>query len=276
MIRKVFSFENTNFPTGQDKALVLSFFHNGFKIIAFSHSSRLIGSIDEYVIDPVQLHQLQSDQISNNFKEFIVSAYGITPNAVISQAEVFTLIPEELYLPESKDQLFEYVAKNNLLNMQACSKEVNIGSDKLRLLYTCLNWQQNLFTENNAIQLCDIEMFVNAILINPAFHEGTFVNVSSDYYDILILKNKKLSLINRFRFSGSGEFCYYLFGSMKAAGMDPANATIHMAGEIMPESEIIRILKRYVSDIQYLLPTGFEKSEYQHLHRYFNQLSVAL
>lgn len=276
MIRNTFSYNNHNFSSGQDNALVLSFYNNGYKTIAFCPSSKSIDRIDEYSFDQLPVKEFEPEHISNIFGEHFQPASGFSSVMVIHQTDAFTIIPDELYHSGTKEELLDFVDKNIHSGSEVCSEDLHVFSEKFHLLYRILKWQNDLVPKININKLPDILAFTNAVLSNPNCAEGTYVNVFSDYFDTFILKNKQLLFINRFRYSDSGEFCYYLIGSMKSSGLTPGNETIYITGDILADSEIIRLLNRYVYDTHFLIPAGYGHSEDLHLHRYFIQLSVAL
>ncbi len=276
MIRKVLSAKNTDFTeTGQGNILVLSFSVKGMTIMIIPEGEKTVLALDEYVFDT---HDPESSYIQEAFnqlfKEFVFGYSNVSQYHVIINTLTYTPVPSELFKENETASLMNFVQEQN--EYQAHDLMTEMISNGIWLIYQNVQWQK-LMVEK-LIPDCTVHnntvLFAQSVMKDQSELTATYVFVCENYFDVLILENRKLLLLNRFSFTTSKDFCYYLIGSLKSSGLNPSDSIIFLAGEILPESEIISLLRRYVSDVRFAECSGIQFPEEMIPHRYFTQFAL--
>ena len=100
-----------------------------------------------------------------------------------------------------------------------------------------------------------------------------YVNVRQSDYDILVADGDKLLFCNSFRFNGVDDFVYYIVSVMRQYG-SPEDVELCFCGMVMPDSEVMRLVDRYVRKVRFLdssmLPDDLEAPR----HHYYVPLDT--
>lgn len=84
------------------------------------------------------------------------------------------------------------------------------------------------------------------------------INFEKKYIRMIAFKNMHISLYNSFYFKNEQDFLYYTLNIWQNLLFDPDRDEILVGGFVADDSNYIRQLKKYVSDIQFLKPAeGF-------------------
>jgi len=84
-----------------------------------------------------------------------------------------------------------------------------------------------------------------------------FVNVTNNNFEIIVLKNKKLTLYNCFNFKTKEDFIYYILFTAEQLNLNPEEFKLILLGDIEKDSELYAILFQYIRNVQFYLPTNF-------------------
>jgi hypothetical protein len=88
-------------------------------------------------------------------------------------------------------------------------------------------------------------------------NEICFVNITENDFEIVVLKNKKLSLFNTFNFNTKEDFIYYILFTAEQLNLNPEKVTLVLLGDIDETSELYKILFKYIRNIQFYKPSNF-------------------
>jgi len=277
MIRKVFSFQNENFSIeGQDISLVLSFSEDGFNVIAYSPPTKEIVWVEEYFADTACKTELLKLDVINFLNDYISGLNLLKELKIVFNTESYTPVPVEVFNIESKSKLLFFNEKN--IDQSADYIEnntISLGEVKFQLLYSVHSWQRSLSDglSTSFQQYNDVCLFFQSVL-SSQMKSGIFVNNQQHYFDVCILKDGNLVLMNRFSYNNARDFCYFLTGATHTCELIAQDETVHISGLILAESEIVVLLKRYFRDIEYLCPPGIQEYSGLNLHCYYSQLSI--
>jgi hypothetical protein len=88
---------------------------------------------------------------------------------------------------------------------------------------------------------------------------NVFVNVYHHTQQIMIFDGSELLFFNTFTFTSPSDFVYYLLLPLKQLNIDPTSVSIVVSGELIEDSDCIKIARRFVGPFRFMqLPNVFE------------------
>lgn len=261
---------------GQEVILVLSFSDKYFNYLIADKSDNHIIELKEYSINE-PYNELFASEFNNIILQLKTKHNNLNTIKIIQNSKVFTLIPKDLYKKEDSYKLLEFVVGNKL----SSNKEIEISEHKIFTEEIVLLSQADDFSKNISEQIDikptiygNFQVFLESIIKNYSSEAGAFINIENSSFDIIIHNSEKLLLANRFHFNTAKDFCYYAIGAIHSTELNPLEQKLYISGKIMPESEIFNLLKRYVSDIEFLEIKNQSLTEQSLQHQFYNQLSL--
>lgn len=192
-----------------------------------------------------------------------------------------TLVPSSLF--DSKEMI-TYLEKVIELD----------PSDKVKVNDLHFIDAKNIFAFDREIESLITESFKNARLFHgsTAFIEGAYllaekqegfnlyINVMNRKLNILLFEKKNLLFNNSFSFQNVRDFVYYVMLVLDQFKVNPEAVQVFLCGQIMRESEIFKLLYRYIKNIDFLeAPEELRfRSQYEALNAYkfFDLFSLRL
>ena len=101
-----------------------------------------------------------------------------------------------------------------------------------------------------------------------------FVNVYEDNYQMVVLENGKLILLNHFNFKTEEDFVYYILFCAEQLKMDPNSFKLTLFGNIEVEHSNFLLLYKYVRNVNIFKKLNAKKSDSLNIapQKYFNLL----
>jgi len=192
-----------------------------------------------------------------------------------------TLVPAVLF-DEKEDAIY----LKNVVDLKPTDK---VGFDELNFINA-----KNVFAVNQEIEQLILEFFNNIKLYHgsTAFIRGAFllaekqegfqmfINVLHRKLNILLFENGKLQFNNSFNFQNVRDFVYYVMLVLDQFKVNPETVPVFLSGQIMRESEIFKLLYRYIKNVDFLEAPDHLKfrSKYEALNAYkfFDLFSLKL
>lgn len=84
-----------------------------------------------------------------------------------------------------------------------------------------------------------------------------FVNVSKNNFELVILKDKKVTLFNCFSFKTKEDFIYYILFTIEQLNLNPEELKLILLGDIDEKSELFSILFKYIRNVDFYKPPYF-------------------
>jgi hypothetical protein len=106
---------------------------------------------------------------------------------------------------------------------------------------------------------------------------SVLVNIRQQSFDLVVMEQGKLILLNTFPYKSSEDFLYYLLFTCEQLGLNTETMLLHVAGEIERRSGLMKLMEKYIRNISYVKRP--EASEYSYKfkelpeHFFFNILS---
>jgi len=168
-----------------------------------------------------------------------------------------TFVPTRLYNPNEKQTYLAHVAGS------ATSE---------RILADHINRQnaQNVYAVADSIYEVFRQKFptartfhLNTVLLQQ-FHTLAdeedfkfFLNVREQFLQVFLFKGKKLLFNNAFRFRSSKDFVYFVLLVFDQFKLKPENVSTVFSGQLIEESEVYKLVNRYVPTLQRIAPQNF-------------------
>lgn len=182
-----------------------------------------------------------------------------------------TLVPSAIYMEEEKDTWMTFT--NNV------ERENNtIISTKIKLADAV-----HLFKIKNEIKELMNKQFQEPMFIHPhspiiesnlstnltdGDNKLLFLNIESNYVDILVFGNNNLQLCNTFTIKSGNDFIYFTLFVFEQMKINVANVSVIVSGQHPNFDEMLNHLRKYIKNVQSAkLPHQFQ---YSHLFKDIN------
>lgn len=162
-----------------------------------------------------------------------------------------TLVPRRLFDPENLPQYFKL-----LLREQA---DRSFGYEKLEQFDCYLVWA----SQNGLLQLCnqyfnkgEIGHAAAALLkryqtLAPAEGYAVFANIRGQKVQIVVFERQNLVFFNVFDYIKPSDLLYYVLLTYQQFGLNPTEISLSLSGTFMEDSEIFRLLQRYIRPLRF-------------------------
>ncbi len=192
-----------------------------------------------------------------------------------------TLVPSNLFDENEKAAYLE--------NMAELLPTDKVNSDDLNFIGA-----KNVYAINKEIEKLILEAFNNIkiyhgssaliqgvhLLANTQEGFHMYINVLNKKLNILLFERKNLMFNNSFAFQSVNDFVYYVMLVLDQFKVNPEKAPVYLCGQIMRESEVFKLLYRYIKNVDFLeAPDQLKfRSKYEALNAYkfFDLFSLRL
>jgi hypothetical protein len=82
------------------------------------------------------------------------------------------------------------------------------------------------------------------------------INFEKKYIRMIALKDMQIALYNSFYFKNESDFLYYTLNTWQSLQFDPERDEILIGGYVADDSNFIRQLKKYISNVRFLKPSA--------------------
>jgi len=108
--------------------------------------------------------------------------------------------------------------------------------------------------------------------------EKVYLSVQNNYFELTVLHGKKLLFFNSFTYKTAADLVYYLLFTFEQLAINPDQTPLVLLGEIEQESEVYKLLYRYVRNIHftkrnpnYKYSFVFDEVQEHHYYKLLNQ-----
>jgi hypothetical protein len=170
-----------------------------------------------------------------------------------------TLVPRRLFEPEHLDHYFKLLLRS--------VHDRSYGFEKIEAFDCYLVWA----AEGGLSRLCgqyfssqQISHIGAPILraynqIAPIEGYGVFANLRGQKVQVTVFERRNLVFFNTFDFTKPADLLYYILLAYKQFDLNPLEVPLALSGTLLEDSEIYRLLLRYVRSMHFLpLPDGFQ------------------
>ncbi|HQU59422.1 MAG: DUF3822 family protein [Phaeodactylibacter sp.] len=107
-----------------------------------------------------------------------------------------------------------------------------------------------------------------------------FAHLKDGMLFVVLFEGKELLFANAFPYQAAKDFIYFILLVFQQFGLQPESQTLHLSGQLLPDSEIYREALRYIRNLEFVPAPAFFKfgpriSQEPH-YLYFGLLSLSL
>lgn len=158
------------------------------------------------------------------------------------------LIPEALFKAEDSEKYlgFEFTLPTGYVTMTD-----HLPCKAVNLYAMPQNLQSRIVAKWPNVEIIhSTSVFINSI---PKTEDPTvFVNVRNRDFDMVVIKEGRISFFNNFKFNTKDDFAYFLVFAMEQNGLSGQDTPVCFTGLLRPASEIIDLCSRYIMDIRFV------------------------
>lgn len=170
----------------------------------------------------------------------------------------FSLVPLSLFDAESASMYLQQT-----VTLQ-CNDQIffdTIESLKAANIYAFESpYIQDLVAHFSGAQFCHVSTgLINNFVTNfdSSSSKNIFLNIYDHYVIITVIENSKLLFHNVFSFKASPDCLYYVLLVYKQLGLMPQKHPLYIVGELVKDSEIHKLLYKYVKTIHFVNRPNF-------------------
>ena len=181
------------------------------------------------IVPPIEVLKQLKEHLSSN-KLFQQDFKDVT---VIHDNALATLVPKSLF---NKNNLSDYLKFNSkILNNDFITFDELSQNEIINVYVPYVNINNFIFDTYGTFEY----NHYSTLLINTLFeiHDGgtnasMYVNIRSNHFEIVILKNKELILFNSFEYKTEEDFVYYILFTAEQLLLDPETFPLTLMGKI--------------------------------------------
>lgn len=189
-----------------------------------------------------------------------------------------TILPERLYNPAKKKTYLEQLT-NLSVNAEIITEDLHHLSAKL--VYA-LDAKTQLISRHFQLarKVHLYNAFLNALRPHAATQKGAhlFCHVRSRKIYLFLFDGTLLQYANHFTYQSARDFLYYVLLIFKSYNLDPKDVPLYLSGQLVKDSEVYRLLFRYLQRIDFFkVPGSFSlgpKLSLQPSYFYFDLMSI--
>lgn len=189
-----------------------------------------------------------------------------------------TILPERLYNPNKNKTYLEQLTDLSV-NAEVVAEDLHHLSAKL--VYA-LDPKTQVISKHfqSARKVHLYTAFLDALRPHAATQKGAhlFCHVRSRKIYLFLFDGTLLQYANHFTYQSARDFLYYVLLVFKSYNLDPKDVPLYLSGQLVKDSEVYRLLFRYLQRIDFLkVPATFSfgpKLSLQPSYFYFDLMSI--
>jgi hypothetical protein len=203
---------------------------------AIIHQDKLIACADMHPLDELSNPQELLDLLSAKYKQVVV---GLPANG-------FTLVPQSLF---SQDHIASFARFLDVKTNEKVSAQQLDGENTI--IYKTNN---DIITAAEEFGLrhtvFSLKGWVAAIAQNNPGNTDLYLDINRAQVTFVAFNNGKLRFYNKFEFQNPDELAYFTALVSKELHIEPADARIHLSGEINADDKSISRLTEFFGTVQ--------------------------
>jgi len=199
--------------------------------------------------------QKQLDFITNQFETNELLNNDFTSINVTHSNNLSTFVPIPFF---DEDKLTEYLQYNlKVLENEFITYDTIENVEMAAVYIPFVHLNNYLFERFGSFEYKhSSSVLVETLLKENHTNDKThfFVNVETDIFQIVVLKNKKMEFFNTFNFKTKEDFIYYILFTAEQLHLNPEEFQLTFLGDIEKESELYEITYKYIKNVKFLQP----------------------
>lgn len=166
---------------------------------------------------------------------------------IIHDNDLSSLVPKSLF---NEDCLADYLKFNSkILKSDFISYDDIIINDSVNVYVPYININNFIYEKFGNFTYKHIStLLIEQILLIEKKSDvpKVYVNVSKNYFEIIVVKNAKLILYNTFEYTTKEDFIYYILFTAEQLEFNPETLNLVFLGDINNKSELYKIAYKYI------------------------------
>ena len=165
-----------------------------------------------------------------------------------------TLVPESVF---EKELASKFLAFNHTVDFDDLIEYSYIRNGSLYCVFSVPLWLKELVQErfktatftHQTTPLIDSILMINK---NKVLKKKLYVNVESDFFDVIVIDGDNLLMSNSFGYSNSKDFMYFLMNVYEQLKLNPEINELTYMGQIAHDSDLLVQSKLYIKNINFV------------------------
>ena len=204
---------------------------------------------------------------------------GFASTSIAIADTLNTLIPEAIYSESNRKEILQF---NHPVLQNEGENSDWLASIKAYNTYLIPEALKRCLNKNfpKAIWKHDSSILIESLIQQFKLKEGekVYLSVQNNYFELVVLEGKKLRFFNSFAYKTAPDLIYYLLFSFEQLSINPDQIPVVLLGEIEKESEVYKLLYRYVRHLHfakrnpnYSYSFIFDEVQEHHYYKLLNQ-----
>ncbi len=200
-------------------------------------------------------------EIEKIYDEEKALAQSFEEVSVLFSNELYSTVPREFFVEEEASNLLKFNTK--ILQTDVVEHD-SINEEMANVYIPYTNITNYLFDKYGEFEFKHTAtILIQELLELSAFEEtNVYLNNYNEYYDLVIIRNKKLVFCNTFNYDSPQDLIYYLLFTAEQLHLDPLELKLILLGDIDKDSAEYKIMYTYIKNIEFLEPRFNLENEY--------------
>ncbi|CAN5386113.1 DUF3822 family protein [soil metagenome] len=200
-------------------------------------------------------------EIEKIYDEEKALAQSFEEVSVLFSNELYSTVPREFFVEEEASNLLKFNTK--ILQTDVVEHD-SINEEMANVYIPYTNITNYLFDKYGEFEFKHTAtILIQELLELSAFEEtSVYLNNYNEYYDLVIIRNKKLVFCNTFNYDTPQDLIYYLLFTAEQLHLDPLELKLILLGDIDKDSAEYKIMYTYINSIEFLEPRFKLENEY--------------
>lgn len=217
---------------------------NGFSFCVLSEDAQLM-AFRNYPFDNVILFDDLVSRIEQVLQEDKILKIPAATTRIIYTGRNSTIIPDDFASDESLKKILDFnhpVDEDDEIHLN------KLGNSGLNLVFTVHHYITNQFNRitQNAVYFNQATPLLHHVLSREERGNEVFIQVSKEFFDIIIVVGGRLKLCNSFPFANATDLIYFILYACKQLRVDTKRTHFHLVGDFPLRITLYKELSSYL------------------------------
>lgn len=242
--------ESFNIDELQAYNLYLNIGLDSFEFCVVNNTNNRCVLLEEYELNGIPSYDELLVQLKQIWESHHILKVGFWKKIRVSyKNQQFTMIPSSLFTKENRKDYLN--ATSDMSELSGVSSYKHISFNGVNVFAFPENIQQfldktypKLKVEITHLTSCVIEATFRGKFANEG--KTILLNVSRKHIEVVVTDNGKLLFCNRFQYTSSEDFIYFIMLTYKELELNSESDKILIFGEIAPNSPLYEVITKYI------------------------------
>lgn len=220
---------------------------DGLSFFTQNPASKELGVYDSIGFRQNALPSTLVHLIEDAFKSHPALSKKFTQVQIIYDSELYTVVPLPLFERKNASDYLKFSTK--ILSTDFVAYDELPSEDKVVVYIPYTNVNNYFFDKYGSFNFYhSITLFLKYVLQSSILEPvpKVIAHIKNGSFDLAIIKDQKLALINSYRISTSDDFLYYILFAYEQLGLDTNEIPLTFIGAISAENSIYKKAYQYI------------------------------